>query len=427
MKSSLAFGKPADVGSRPEPTSSPAVDGPAAARSPEGARTGVRPSTPPPAVPEGRGPSGLFAARGTSDAGRSMFVLGARLQRSGPPILRPRGAETAVGSLVAGIFTNRGAHFEAGIQDHRSPEAARDAVDSTLIAIGSPLGPVTFYRPGLGNTSPSAAFIARLAQYTDKLVLAYANPGEASEARLRMITQVDGTKLPESLEGRVFAIGSSKNLMISFDQASDLFLEQLEQMKRSQLLGSVELTRSRATVIAHGAGALDVLLARRRLEHAGQRDVFGRFAAIAAPFRGSAYAAARLEGLIAQAGDHACDLQSIGAVNALLPEHVTSVFGEQDERLVDVSLVARTRSSMDGRTNIRSYFRPQRQGAATPFAASDGQDDDGWVPVDSQLFGSTKLLLTRSYDHAGVVEDPSVIDRLVRGLLDQDAARSVGS
>jgi hypothetical protein len=353
---------------------------------------------------------------------REIKVFGESIPRIAP-IRDPLAIEDGIASLLGGLFANRGLLGDGDkIRDYRDVASMTAAMAQPKVVEGAPLGPLTIFRPGLGNTAPGPAQIARLAQYTDKLVIAYANPGDAAEQRLRAATEVDGVPLPPELRGKVFIIGSPKNLMISFEQGSDLFLEQLEKMRRSPLLDGIDLAKSKATVVAHSQGGLDSLLTRRRLDDAGLGDTFGKLVTLATPYRGSPIANEDMAGLLTEIGERAFGLQSTGAVNALDPDYVAKRVGDGDQRLVDLSLVGQTESGKDGRGDIRTFFKISdaaievMRSLASLFKGRDVRENDGLVTVSSQKFGKDVLVLDKSYDHAGIAEDPSIIDQLVKRL-----------
>jgi hypothetical protein len=350
---------------------------------------------------------------------RGIALFGTTIPAVARPIELPVLLERGVAKLLGDVFRNRGPFSNEGrIEDYRNDAAVQKALADPLAAPRGILGPLTIFRPGLGNTAPGPAQIARLAQYTDKLVIAYANPGSGDEAKLRPITEVDGVQLPPELQGKIWAIGSPTNLMISFEQASDLFLQQLESMR----VQGLDLRDARATVVAHSQGGLDALLTRRRLVEAGFENTFGRLVTLATPFRGSPVSDESMAGVFAELGDRLFDKQATRAINALDPDHVRRVITDRDRELVDVSLIGQTESGREGRSDLRTFFEisdfaiEATKSIASIFKGRDVRENDGLVTVSSQLFGRLLHRLEKSYDHAGIAEDPAVADQVARLL-----------
>lgn len=396
-------------------------------------------SSRPPAAPvEPQSSGSLFpsgdAKRGeeisTTEIGRraikkssgEVSVFGASIPRLAPAIKGPRRAENALAGLLGGLFANRGPLADRRIRDYRDPASVQAAVSAPLTASSDALGPLTIYRPGLGNTAPGPAQIARLAMYTDKLIIAYAHPGTGAEAKLRPLTHIDGVALPPEVSGKIFAIGSPENIMISWPQASDLFLEQLAAMNKSEYLAGTDLQNAQATLIAHSQGGADSLITRARLEGAGLSKVIGTLATENTPFRGSPVSDETMLGLVTELGHRTLGLQSMGAINALDPDFMKTRIRDEHQRLVDVSLVGSTDAGKDGRSDLRAFFKVS-EGAieaskwvSSLFRGSDVRENDGLVTVASQKFGRNQVILEKSYDHAGIAEDPAIADVLARHI-----------
>lgn len=356
--------------------------------------------------------------RAIKKSGGDLSVFGAKIPRIAPAIKTPLKAENALAGLLGGLFANRGPLADNNIRDYRDAASVQAAVSAPLTSPEGSLGPLTIYRPGLGNTAPGPAQIARLAMYTDKLIIAYANPGTGAEAKLRPLTHVDGVALPPEVSGKIFAIGSPENIMISWTQSSDLFLEQLEVMNRSGL----ELKNANATLIAHSQGGADSVATRSRLEHAGFPNVFGVLATENTPFRGSPVSDETMLGLVTELGHRTLGLQSMGAINALDPDFMKSRIRDEHQSLVDVSLVGSTDAGKNGRSDLRRFFKVS-EGAieaskwvSSLFRGSDVRENDGLVTVASQKFGRNQVVLDKAYDHAGIAEDPSIADVLAKHI-----------
>jgi hypothetical protein len=367
---------------------------------------------------DARRDSGAIDAHGIGRASiksGGVRVFGATIDRVAPPFRDVGFIQRGLANVLGDLFANRGLLKTPGIETYRSEAAVAAAMEKPLVPIAS-LGETVIFRPGLGNTAPGPAQIARLAQYTDRVIIAYANPGTADEQRVRPVDEVDGVKLPDSLRGKVFAIGSPKNVMISYEQASDLFIKQLSVMQKSPLIPGAADQIKGATVVAHSQGGLDAMLTRKRLEEAGVDHPFGKLITLATPFRGSPVSNETMAGVFSEIGERALHMQSMGAINALDPDYVKHRITDADQRFVDLSLIGSTNAGEAGRDDLRIPFRVTKTaiGAVKTFArmfqGPDAQSNDGLVTVASQTFGVNKHVLTKSYDHAGIAEDPAVID-----------------
>ena len=122
-------------------------------------------------------------------------------------------------------------------------------------------GPLGFVRPGFNNLGPSAPFVFRFARHFEHCVIAYACDGPG----LREAREVDGVPVPDDLVGRIFVVGEPDWCILSFEAASNLFLEQLLTTARAGLpgLSGDALLRCRATFLGHSQGALEGLPAGR--------------------------------------------------------------------------------------------------------------------------------------------------------------------
>ncbi len=364
--------------------------------------------------------SAAIAAGRTSPSGKTMKAYGVELAPIAKPIQKPGGLDKVVATVIGDLFANRGVFGSDKIEDYRSDAAVAAAVAKPKVAEGSPLGPLTIYRPGLGNTAPGPAQIARLAQYTDKLVIAFANPGKGAEQKLRPVTEVDGVALPPELLGKVFAIGSPDNIAISWEQASDLFVDQLETLRRA----GIDLEETPATIWAHSQGGMDATKTRSRFEAAGKGGLFRDVFAMASPMRGSPVADEVIAGIATEAGAAMLGSQAMAAVNALDPDYVPTSLNESEQKHLDFSLVGHMESGEAGQADLRMPFKITDKAiemvklpAALISGDADLKENDGLVTVASQKFGRAIATLPKSYDHAGVAEDPAVVDFGIEQLL----------
>jgi hypothetical protein len=337
---------------------------------------------------------------------------------------------------------------ELGFEDWRSARAAREVLAMPPVpgpdGEPKPLGGLTIVRPGLGNLRPSAAQVFRAAQHSDKLVVAYPNPYHPRRNALRPAAEIDGVPVPPELEGKIFVIGSPDHHLISYRQSSDVFLEQLEAMHKSRKLLGVDVLESGATVLAHSQGCLDTALTRKRLEEAGLGGAIGHLVAVAAPFKGSAFAEELLGTVAGSLALVVDNDDALRAVRSLDPDEVAKDFGPDEQRFVDLSLAGvvgprpsvRPRAGFPpfevrGHNNIRLTLRALAGGMTlADFATGKGprffnlvdilrrgsHQSDGLVSKDSADYGKRAEALAQPYDHAGIFEDPGVVDEILRRL-----------
>lgn len=433
-------------------------------------RLGMRLSAPPPAslrsaVASPAQSSGAARPRVERAApGTTIKVAGQRIPRfekapTAPTSLSQKIIKVLIDASTAPLWKL------AGLGDLRAPKpsgpdwrsksyAAEALKQPTLRApSGEPasLGALTIMRPGLGNIGFSAAQVFRAAQHSERLVVAYTYQGTGEERTLRPATEIDGVPVPPELRGKVFVIGSPRHNFISYRQSSDVFLEQLEAMRKSKGLLGVDPLKAQATVIGHSQGGLDATLTRERLEKAGLGEAIGRLVAVGSPFGGSAVAD-RLLGLAASASAGAVDLDDgWKAVGELDPDFARRDFPPAKQGLVDLSYSA----AIGGAPRIVPRFgippfelqddhniRPLLRLAATtgdlstlvggPAAllrllrhANGGSD--GLVTVESATYGRTCAKLKMPYDHIGIIEDFHVIDRIVADVASGKGGRATSA
>lgn len=336
--------------------------------------------------------------------------------------------------------------------DWRSKGYAADALRQPMVKApsGAPasLGALTILRPGLGNIGFSAAQVFRTAQHSDRVVLAYTYQGTGEERTLRPATEIDGVPVPPELRGKVFVIGSPKHNFISYRQSSDVFLEQLEAMRKGKALLGVDPMKAGATVIGHSQGGLDATLTRERLEKAGLGGAIGRLVAVGSPFGGSAIAD-RLLGLAASASAGAVDLDDgWKAVGELDPDFARRDFPPSKQRLVDLSYSAAIGGiprlvprlglppfELQDEHNIRPLLRLAATtgdlstlvggpAALLRLLRNSHGGSDGLVTVASATYGQTSARLRMPYDHIGIIEDFHVIDRIVADVAAREGTGS---
>jgi hypothetical protein len=361
---------------------------------------------------QGSGPAPLDAASAASAAS----AAAAATPTTAPDLGPEHPLEKVMAGAVGDLFANKVPLRAPEIEDFRSPAAAAAAVAEPLATPGDPppFGPATVFRPGLGNTHASPAFIFRMAQYTDRLLLAYPNAKPGEDLAPRPATEIDGVPVPPELRGKIFVSGDPANRMIPWDTASQLFERQLAAASGSSFLGGAPIDGAKVTVIAHSQGGLDAAETRRRLEQEGKGGEIGRVVTLDSPFGGSPLAAPSGSALLSKALDCAVGGETPAALEHLDPAYVKSRFGPGDQRLVDLAITA----TVDGENP--ENIRPLMRGLATankfdPFSRSKGPGD-GFVSEASMRFGEKIVSLPDAYDHAGIAEDPAVVDAVALGL-----------
>ena len=160
-------------------------------------------------------------------------------------------------------------------------------------ASGQPvkLGDITVMVNGTFNLSPSAALVFRAAQHSGKVVIAGANANGPDALKLRELTEIRGEPIPASLKGKIFGIGNLEPTFMTWPQASDLLLEQLDALS-TQLGGALQDPSVKTTMLAFSSGALSAVAARRRLEDAGHGNVVDQLVTVAGALGGSPFAEA---------------------------------------------------------------------------------------------------------------------------------------
>lgn len=372
------------------------------------------------------------------------------VQRLGPT---PRDVRDLAAKLLnylyeAGVAAPLGAATFA-IDTHRSPAAATRALTTAPVEdrrgrVPS-FGPLAVVRPGLGNQAPSAAFVFRVGRYVERVVVAYANGLDARFNHLRPAMTIAGVPVPPELRGRLLEIGKPDRLLVSLEQASDLFVDQFAAMKGSPLLGDVDPTASGAWVVAHSTGGLDATLTRRRLAEAGFPGAIARIVAIAAPFKGStALSESMVAFITALAGMKMNSDEGRKAVRSFDPRNVQRRVPREVAPLVDVSLAVKIGPpckfrqpkkgwleavanhgirpmlrfvALDGPVKTIGDLKPERVLAWLRATSAAPLATDGLVAVETTRFGRRSVLLPRPCDHAGAFEDPAIVDRAVKALI----------
>jgi hypothetical protein len=335
------------------------------------------------------------------------------------------------------------------VNTHRDAETAQRALDTPALEDrrGKPpsFGSLAIIRPGLGNFGPSGAFVFRLSRYAERVIVAYANGLDARFNHLRPSMMISGVPVPPELRGRLLEIGKPDRLLLSLEQASDLFAEQFAAMKGSPLLGDVDPLAAGALVVAHSTGGLDAPLTRRRLAEAGFPTAISRIIAIGTPFKGSTTMSEALSSFItALAGAKMNSDEGRKAVRSIDPKNVQKRVPREVAPLIDVSVAGKIgppckfRQTKKGQieasanSDIRPMLRfvalestvktigdlkPERVVAALRAAPATPLVTDGLVTVEATKFGRKTVVLAEPRDHAGLFEDPEIVDRAVKALI----------
>ncbi len=349
-------------------------------------------------------------------------IFGHELKRIAPPIVLQNAFEHALANTLSGLFSDGPV---LGNDVYRTKAAVEAALADPLASDNAgALKGTTVYRPGLGNTKVGPGVIGRLAQYSDEVIIAYANPGTKPEDfTVRKASELPAPPpglehLPPELLAKVSITGSPEPIMISYLQASDVLLEQLATIGKKGI-----------NIVAHSQGGDDAVKGRARLEQAGMPDVVRKLYTLATPFEGSLVSSDPFA-----AAMHLPHLQATEAAAALNPgdmtEQMVSVLART---MVDVSFVAQIDHHRQGYGETRGVFKATHALlAGGSHVAGDTYPDlrhlkalglsreeaeargDGMVQTASQLHGKRIAELPGiSLDHASVAEVPQVIDAIV--------------
>lgn len=404
--------------------------GTSALTDPASARTAPAPSEGPLLLPHLPPPTAIGPARESSGfptigrparAPAPLEAFGAKIQRIGPPLRPPFAVERGLGNLISVTLASPWLHNH----EHRTQAALAAAAAAPPAVSGKPFGDLAVVRPGLGNVGLGPAAVARLSAYADKVLVVHAHRGKPDQQVARPATELNGVPLPAELAGRVYEMGSPEPSLIGWDQASDLFVEQLEQLR----VQGWDLSKQDTAVVAFSQGGPDALAARMRLDEAGRADVISRLVAVASPLRGTQLARSELTGAVAELGAKLTSLQAFGAIAAMDPDSVQARIPESAREQVDLAVVTSIDFDRDpvsllergmrlsGRAMDMGAWLDELRGREDP--AQKGSD--GLVDVEGQRFGRSILELPPGLDHAGAAEAPRVIDDIARALAGKSA------
>ena len=248
---------------------------------------------------------------------KSIKAFGKDIPRIAAPIDDVGALQDGLANVLHDLFSNRGVLHDRDFDASRN-EAAVGAAMAMPLVEGAPVGRLTVFRPGLGNTAAGPAQIAYLARHTERLIIAHANPGRGDTARLRPATHVDGVPIPAELQGKIFEIGAPDAIMISWEQSSDLMVEQLDRITRSPLMKDLDPRTVGLSLIGHSQGGVDIARTRERLE-AADIHVVDKVGTLGSPFGGSTVSDESMLGLVTEIGERALGLQAAARSTASIP------------------------------------------------------------------------------------------------------------
>jgi hypothetical protein len=333
-----------------------------------------------------------------------------------------------------------------GFTNWRSAAVANEAATSSTPVSGTPLGKMVVFMPGLGNWGPSAATVFRLARYAQRVVMAYQATANPKLNSLRVATQIDGVPVPESLRGRVLAIGDGSNrALVTPQQGSDLMLEYLSLMQRNQSLLGFDPITSNATFIGHSEGSFIMMITRERLELAGFKQTVGRFITFAGglgPYTGGPYVPFTLLSVYKWLSEKLGKPSDLVDYMNFLEKHVLKSHNQNCARKVDLAVAAQigpplkvklVPPEIENLNNIRPGMRlaALSQGFSDAFSNPSFKwslealrdlgkasylKSDGLVPLEVASCGKKVLVLSKPHDHGGMAEDPAVVDEVVAAL-----------
>ena len=382
----------------------------------------------------------LVAGRGGETGAGELLIGGKRIARLTPrPYKLSAGEQVTLNKFFAASLAMPPL---PGFTNWRSAEWAGKAVSTPSDGPRS-FGKLSIFMPGLGGWGPSAAFVFRMAKYSDRVVLAYQGTSQASLNTVRVATQIDGVPVPKELRGRILTLGDGANrAILSPEQASDLLIEYFALLQRNQqILGFDPLTAG-ATVFGHSEGSFITVMTRERLQKAGFPQAIGKLVVMA----GGLGAPRDAKWIVWPAFKaYRTAVEKLGRPSNLAKvvdeyEKTIGLFGGGRENLVDLGVAAvigpavkRSGLSFQNVNNIRPGMRMAAMGNATfetlskpwtfwkddllaGLAGRPYESSDGMVNLTWAKYGKKFLQLSVPHDHAGMIEDPFVVDEMARSL-----------
>lgn len=412
---------------------------------------GAEPGAAPAAAAVSRVPASSQVRPGPAAPYGTIALGGATIPREAPPTtpLTPLQSE-ALGAIRRGLLS-----IPPGFVDWRSPEEAEKvaALEPARGADGEPLsfGDLAIVRPGGTNITPGAAFLFRVAQHAGKTVVAYQNMSDPAQNDVHPLDVYDGVPVPPALKGKIFAVGSPAPCAIAYDQASDQFLEALEIMHEQKAALGVDPLAARATVLANSEGTLEVPLTRARLEKSGLPNAIGRFVAISgaagAANTDDTALAVEIAGRLTAAGADALGPEAVDwhrYLDVLDRLDLEKRFTPDMRRMTDLSISsvigpgAPLFGVFGGGDNIRPGMRaaaildnlagllktPLEDWTVDDLAETIGggsRRSDGLLTTRMGDFARKAIVAKTPHDHAGMIEDPAIVDEILRNLPRSEA------
>ncbi|MBX7096799.1 MAG: hypothetical protein K1X89_03720 [Myxococcaceae bacterium] len=328
--------------------------------------------------------------------------------------------------------------YDPSTKDEAARVLASPAVRGRSGAWAS-LGDVTVLVNGTFNLGPSAAFLFRAAQHTrGAVIVAGSNTSGPDGHRLRPLTEVEGVPVPPELRGKLWAIGNLAPESLTWPQASDVLVEQLEDL--SQQFGALRagapglknktLRSAETTVVGFSAGAPAVVAARARLEAAGVKDAIDRVVTLSGALGGSPFSdAVNAPADLTDPDQHTAAERFAPGMGRLLqaldPEGGRATFESTDPdsmaawrrelgleaRHVDLAYAA---SAKGGGDKVEPLFALNH--ALLARVDGVGEDNDGMVPAHPEGLAREVVHDATPKTHLMVWRDPATLDVVLRAL-----------
>jgi hypothetical protein len=290
-----------------------------------------------------------------------------------------------------------------------APDAAmaRPLSKSARTGLTARLPGTTLWRPGLANMSPSASSLFRMAQYTDKLVLAYTCTDNDDASRLRPLTEYRGVPVPQELRGKLFAIGTPDHRYQDERRGAGVLISQLAELARDG--ASFQLDTSNLNAIAHSQGNKEVLLARETLAANGFPDVITWFGGLAPATRGSFFANS---GTIVEAARAGGGAIAADAVLHLRTDYSEATMPEYLRSTVDMAMLGNVQTAL--KPAIHSPFMSLANLASNKDLSGSGSDGLVDMRVSDYVKDPSKFYVaSKAWDHHSIITDPEAIDEFM--------------
>jgi hypothetical protein len=355
-------------------------------------------------------------------------VKNKQIDRLGPvPVAPPD--QGALDAFMGGFTANP-------ITDFRTQAAADAAVNLAILGSnGQPvrLGDWAIVRPGLGNIFFSPAQVFLLARHFDTVIVLYSNMTDpVGPTALRQVSSLEGVNIPASVAGsvRIFALGSPQLNIISFEQQSDVTLEQLEILRQNQAMLGFNIFNERGHFFAHSQGVNDGVITDERLREAGL-DRLGRVVGVAGAVLGGRLIGtavgdsfvAGAEAVAGEQGRYAFELLTPTLTMDALANHLNLEPTDPERRMQRLlnRLENRTYAAFGGvvdpnapQGNVRAAFFGLAQ---LPDFYGQVAPNDGVENLDSTTLGRHSLTFQQT-DHILITEDPNILRAELQVLVD---------